>query len=132
MKRPILLFDGVCNLCSRLIRFILTHERDTDILFVSLQSEKARTIFKEYNIGHHELDSIVFVENGKVFERSDAVLRVGHYLRNPWRLLTIFKIVPSFIRNGIYSVVAKSRYRIFGKMDNCWIPDQRWLERFLE
>lgn len=132
MKNPILLFDGVCNLCSGLIRFILTRERDTDIQFVSLQSEKARTIFKEYNIGDHELDSIVFIENGKVFDRSDAVLKVIKHLRNPWRLLSIFIIVPSFIRNEIYSLIAKNRYRIFGKMDNCWIPDQRWHERFLD
>jgi predicted DCC family thiol-disulfide oxidoreductase YuxK len=133
---PILLFDGVCNLCSRAVQFIVDHETAPTIRFCSLQSEAGRALLAEHGMLHviaeADPDTMVFVEGGRAYERSTGALRVSRYLRAPWRWVQLGWIVPRILRDLVYRVVAKNRYRWFGKSDSCLVPTKELTARFLE
>lgn len=129
---PILLFDGVCNLCSSSVQFVLKHNKSGNIRFASLQSETGKQLLKEHGLSHQYIDSLVLLQNGTAHVKSDAALRVTKHLESFWRLLLILLIVPSFIRNPIYDWIARNRYKWFGKKDVCWIPQPQWKSRFLD
>jgi predicted DCC family thiol-disulfide oxidoreductase YuxK len=131
--RPILiLFDGVCNLCSGVVKFIVRRDPKGKFKFASLQSDAGRSILKQFNIDPDLLHSIVVIDNDAALERSDAAIHIATQLGGPWKLLKAFKIVPKFLRDAGYNVVAASRYRIFGKKDTCMIPTPELKERFIE
>jgi len=132
MEKPILLFDGICNLCNGFVQFVLSNEKDSDITFASLQSETGQKLLKDFKVTQKGLESIVFIENGKVYEKSSAVLKITKHLKMPWNLASGFAIVPQFLSNGIYDLVAKNRYRMFGKKEVCWIPEPKWKNRFID
>ncbi|MBQ0735560.1 DCC1-like thiol-disulfide oxidoreductase family protein [Aquimarina celericrescens] len=127
---PIILFDGVCNLCNRWIRFILNWEKNPRFLFASLQSDFARDKLKVSNVSN-ELSSIVFIKNGRVYQKSDAVLRIVNHLRFPWKLLSIFLILPALVRDFAYQIVASNRYKWFGKQQKCPMISRDQKMRFL-
>ena len=129
---PILLFDGVCNLCSSSVQFVLERNSRDNIRFASLQSEFGVNALKDSNLPADYTDSLVLLENGKTYVKSDAALRLNRHMDGLWRLGAVFLIVPSFIRNWVYDIVAKYRYRWFGKKDVCWIPEKKWEGRFLD
>ena len=128
--RPLLLFDGVCNLCNRTVQFILKHEMVPAIFFASLQSEYAQSVLIKLNI-EGDLDTIVFISNDSVLLKSDAAIEVSRFLRWPCRL-GIFTIVPRAIRDKVYDWVAKNRYRWFGKLEACPVPSKEVRKRFLD
>ena len=129
---PILLFDGVCNLCSSSVQFVLERNSKDNIRFASLQSEFGVNALKDSNLPADYTDSLVLLENGKTYVKSDAALRLNRHMDGLWRLGAVLLIVPSFIRNWVYDIVAKYRYRWFGKKDVCWIPEKKWESRFLD
>ena len=131
-KPVLILFDGVCNLCNGLVQFIIRRDAKGKFKFASLQSEVGRSLLKQFNIDPDLLHSIVVIDNGVAFQRSDAVLRIANYLGGRWKILTAFKILPKFFRDGCYNVVAANRYRIFGKQDSCMIPTPELKDRFVE
>ena len=112
-KPVLILFDGVCNLCNGLVQFIIRRDAKGKFKFASLQSEVGRSLLKQFNIDPDLLHSIVVIDNGVAFQRSDAVLRIANYLGGHWKILMAFKILPKFFRDGCYNVVAANRYRIF-------------------
>jgi predicted DCC family thiol-disulfide oxidoreductase YuxK len=124
---PVILFDGVCNLCNASVQFIIRHDRRGRFRFASLQSETATRIMG----GQPDADSIILIRKGKRYYKSTAALLIAYYLRFPWPLLSVFLIVPAFLRNFIYNVVAKNRYRWFGKKPECMIPDKTIIDRFI-
>lgn len=128
---PILLFDGVCNLCSSSVQFVLKRNKTENIQFASLQSDVGKQLLQEHGLSHQYIDSLVLLENGTAYVKSDAALRVTKHLAGVWRLLLAFLIIPKFIRNPIYDWIARNRYRWFGKKDVCWIPQPQWQSRFL-
>ena len=132
MNQPILLFDGVCNLCNPLVNFILRKEADKTILFVPLQSALAGKIMKRYSIPVTEqnFETIIFIESNKVWVRSDAVFKVISHLRKPYSVFSIFEILPHRLSDGVYNLISKNRYKIFGKSETCMIPDADMLHRF--
>ncbi len=132
MEKSILLFDGVCNLCSGLVQFVLSNEKDSNINFAALQSKIGKQLLKDFKVKKKGLENIVFIENGKVYEKSSAVLKIVKHLKMPWNLASTFTIVPQFLSDGIYDLVAKNRYRMFGKKDECWIPEAKWKSRFID
>ena len=132
MEKPILLFDGVCNLCNGFVQFVLSNEKNSNINFASLQSEIGQKLLKDFKVTQKGLESIVFIENGKVYEKSSAVLKIARHLKMPWNLASAFTIVPQFLSNGVYDLVAKNRYRMFGKKEVCWIPEPKWKSRFID
>lgn len=128
---PVLLFDGVCNLCSASVQFVLTRNPKGNIRFASLQSEYGQQLLTQFHLPKSYLNSLAFLENGKLHTQSDAALRVAKHLRFPWNLTTALLIVPPFIRNPVYNLIARNRYRWFGKKESCWLPQPEWKDRFL-
>ena len=132
MENPILLFDNICNLCNGFVRFVLRNETDDQIKFISIHSKQGQQIIIDYAIEQKGFESIIFIENGTVSERSAAVLKIFSHLKYPWKIFTLAEWVPSFLRDGCYSIVSRNRYKIFGKSDNCKVTPEKWKERFLE
>lgn len=130
-NKTILLFDGYCNLCNSSVKFILKHEKKTDLYFTSLQSEIGIQILKHYSLNPNEINSLVLIENNKAFIKSSGALRVLKYLKGLYPLGFGMIIVPKFIRNIIYDFISKNRYKWYGKMDSCLIPDKELAKRFL-
>jgi predicted DCC family thiol-disulfide oxidoreductase YuxK len=131
-SQPLILFDGVCNLCAGSVQFVLKRDPGKTFRFASLQGEASRTLLRELGQSPELLSSVVLFENGKIFTRSTAALRIVKRLSGIWPLLYMFIIVPPFIRDAVYQVIALNRYRWFGKKNECWIPDPQWKERFLD
>jgi Uncharacterized protein conserved in bacteria len=118
-NKNILLFDGFCNLCSRLANFIILRDKKAKFLFLSLQSASGQSLLKIFGLPTDDFDSIVYVSNDKYFLKSTAILYILKELGGIWKLFFIFIIVPNFIRDFIYKIIAKTRYKIFGRHDSC-------------
>ena len=129
---PIILFDGVCNLCNTSVQFILKRDRRSRFRFASLQGPAGQALLQRSGLPADHLDSFVLVENNKVYTRSSAALRVISRLGGGYTLFYVFWIIPRPIRDGVYDWVARHRYRWFGKEDSCWLPRPEWKERFLD
>jgi predicted DCC family thiol-disulfide oxidoreductase YuxK len=110
---------------------VIRRDHSNHFLFASLQSPEGKKILAENNLTAKEMTSFILVEDGKVYDRSTAALKVVRKLKGLWRFLHSFMIVPKFIRDGIYQVISKNRYQWFGKKDECMIPTPELKARFL-
>ena len=128
---PIILFDGVCNFCNGAVNFTIKRDIQKRIRFAALQSDAGRRLVQQYGLPADDLRSFLFIENGKVYNRSTAALKVCRYLSSLWPLCFGLMIVPPFIRNGIYDWIAKNRYKWFGERQKCMIPTPEVRARFL-
>jgi predicted DCC family thiol-disulfide oxidoreductase YuxK len=131
MDNPVILFDGVCNLCNGAINFVLRHDKKGIFRFASIQSEAGQQLLAANGIDASELNSFFLVEKGKVYKKSAAALRVVNYFAWYWKELQILRIVPYFLRDAIYDFVATNRYKWFGKRDQCMVPTPDLQKRFL-
>lgn len=132
MSRPVLFFDGVCNLCTGSVQFVLKRDRKKQFLFASLQGKNGQELLKQDNIPVNELKSLILKEDDRIYTRSTAVLRMLKQLGGGWKLLYAFIIIPPFIRDAIYNLIARNRYKWFGKKEECWVPTPELKERFLD
>ncbi len=130
-NNPIILFDGVCNLCTNSVQFVIKHDKQGKFKFAALQSETGQALLKQYGLPQTGFDSFVLVQSEKVYLKSTAALYVAKQLDGPVKLLIGFIIVPAFIRNAVYNLIAKNRYKWFGKRDHCMIPTPALKARFL-
>jgi len=130
IQKPVLLFDGYCNLCSNSVVFVLKREKGDTFRFASLQSEFADELLKKVNHKNITPDSIVLVENEEIYFRSAAALRIAKKLKWPWPLFYAFIIIPPFIRDWFYDAIAKRRYKWFGKKEQCFIPPEDMSYKF--
>ena len=130
-NKPIILFDGICNLCNNAVQFIIRHDSDEKFLFASLQSEFGQQLIKQYNLPSENFNSFVLLQGNKVFNKSTGALKVAKELKGAWRLLYIFIVVPKFIRDAVYAWIANNRYKWFGKKDACMTPTPQLKARFL-
>jgi predicted DCC family thiol-disulfide oxidoreductase YuxK len=128
----VVLFDGVCNFCAHSVQFILAHERDHVIRFAANQSDVGRELLRQHGFAPDDVTTFVFIEGGRTLVRSDASLALASHLRQPWRLLRGFRILPRFLRDGLYNLVARNRYRLFGRRESCLVPTQEVRARFLD
>ena len=133
---PVLLFDGVCNLCSRTVRFLVRRQpQDAStpgtFRFATLQSPAADLLLLAVNAPVPLPESMIVVDGGRLYTHSDAALRLAKRLPFPWPLFTVFRIVPRPIRNALYRLVARNRYNWFGKKDACMVPTADLKARFL-
>jgi predicted DCC family thiol-disulfide oxidoreductase YuxK len=128
-KVKIVFFDGVCNLCTYSVQFLLQANLKKNLKFASLQSNAFRSLAPEES---ESLSSIVYSLDGKLFRESEAILLIAKELRFPYYFFSIFLIVPSWIRDTIYRYVAKHRYKWFGKKEVCYVPTPELSERFIE
>ncbi len=131
MEPTIILFDGVCNLCNGFVRFVIKHDKKNVFKFVSLQSDFTQQLLQKNNLNTAELKSIILFQNEKLFTRSTAALKIFKELNSGWKLIYAFIIIPKFIRDAVYNIIAKNRYRWFGKTDSCMIPTDELQEKFL-
>lgn len=131
---PVLFFDGVCNLCNGSVNFVIDRDPKGIIAFAALQSEAATRLLGEHGVTVGPSDSyasMVLLENGVVYTHSTALLRAAKHLTFPWSLASVFLIVPRFVRDAVYSFVAKRRYAWFGKSEVCRVPTPELKARFL-
>ncbi|HKY44964.1 MAG TPA: thiol-disulfide oxidoreductase DCC family protein [Pyrinomonadaceae bacterium] len=137
-SNPIILYDGVCGLCNRLVQFLLKHDKQGRLRFASLQSEFAERVLTRHGIDPKDLDTVQVVVNyerldERVLGRSDAILHAGGELGMPWNVLAgIARIVPRALRDVVYRFVASNRYHVFGKSETCMLPDPSQRHRFLD
>ncbi|MED4829387.1 thiol-disulfide oxidoreductase DCC family protein [Bacillus atrophaeus] len=127
----VLLFDGVCNLCNGAVQFIIKRDPDGLISFSSLQSETGQRLLKLNELPTEHFDSFVFIEDGKVYTKSTAAIKVFRHLRGAWRFSVVLLAVPRPVRNMVYSLIAKNRYKWFGKKNECMLPSPAIKKRFL-
>jgi len=129
-QNPIIFFDGVCNLCNGAINFIIDRDRKSYFKFAPLQSSIAEKYISKSII--QNTDSIILLEGGKIYSKSSAALKISRKLDGPWKVLYILTIIPKFIRDYFYDIIAKNRYKWFGKRDSCRMPSEEIKNRFLE
>ncbi|MCM3748209.1 thiol-disulfide oxidoreductase DCC family protein [Paenibacillus pasadenensis] len=131
-NNAVILFDGVCNLCSGAVQFVLQHDNNGYFRFASLQSDAGQKLLEQYKLSGDNLGTIVLIENGRAFTRSTAALRVTRRLRWPYSMISVARIVPSPLRDSVYAFIARNRYKWFGKTEQCMIPKPEYARRFLE
>ncbi|HEY9048411.1 MAG TPA: thiol-disulfide oxidoreductase DCC family protein [Ohtaekwangia sp.] len=131
-NHTVVLFDGVCNLCNGTVQFIIKRDPKGIFRFASLQSSYAQVLLKQVGLPSDQLYSIIVIEQGIAYEKSDAVLKIVRHLSGAWSAFTVFRIIPKFIRDALYTGLAKNRYRLFGKQDQCMIPTPELKGRFVD
>lgn len=129
--RAIVLFDGVCNFCNASVNFLIDRDPAGRFVFGALQSEEGKQVLSEHGLEDGYFDSIVLIDGDNVTTASDAVLDISRHMSGAWPLLRVFRIVPRFIRDGVYNWIARNRYAWFGKQDSCRIPTPEYRARFL-
>ncbi len=129
-ENPVILFDGYCNLCNRTVDFIIRRDKKHHFRFLSLQDPRVNDIFHVV-VFPVDIDSLILAEGNKIYSESDAAIRIAMYLAFPWNSLVILKIIPKKLRDSVYRLIARNRYRWFGKRKTCRIPGPGEQERFL-
>lgn len=127
----VIFFDGVCNLCTGSVQFIIKHDPKQYFRFASLQSELGQQFLQQNGLSADTFDSFIVWENGKYYTESTAALRVARKLSGLWPGLYVFILLPAFIRNSVYRLIARNRYRWFGKKETCWVPTAELNSLFL-
>lgn len=130
MDKPVILFDGVCNLCQGSVQFVLKRDKKSLFRFASLQSPYGEKIQQQFGITPGQLNSFILYQEGKIYTHSQGALKMLSQLPG-WGWAKVFLWVPRFIRDGIYNLIAKNRYKWFGKKEECWLPRAEWKGVFL-
>ena len=128
----VVIFDGVCNLCSHTVTFILEHESAPVLRFAPVQSSAGSRLMREFGLDPSDVKTFVLVEGGKPYVKSEAAIRIARYFRGPWKALGAIKVLPRPLRDWAYDVVARNRYRWFGRVDTCMAPTPELRARFVE
>lgn len=127
----IILFDGVCNLCNGSVNFFITRDKKDIFRFAALQSDIGIELQKNLNIDHENIESFILIDGSKYYKKSTAALKVAAMLGFPYNLLYPLLVIPPFIRNSVYDVIAKYRYKWFGKKNTCRVPALEERAKFL-
>jgi predicted DCC family thiol-disulfide oxidoreductase YuxK len=127
----LILFDGVCNFCNASINFVIDHDPEKHFKFAALQSDIGQEILTKFNKNTKDFDSVILLKGNQLYQKSEAALEITKHLSGFWKYLSIFGILPTFFLNFFYDIIAKNRYKIFGKADSCRMPTPELRERFL-
>ncbi|MEL6132333.1 MAG: thiol-disulfide oxidoreductase DCC family protein [Bacteroidota bacterium] len=130
-EKPIVIFDGYCSLCNGTVDFIMRHDPKGQFLFSANQHEPGQQLLMAHGIDPENVTTVYLIENGQLYQRSTAALRIVRHLGLPFSLLYPFILIPPFIRDAVYKVIAKNRYNWFGKRDTCRLPTPDERARFL-
>lgn len=128
----LILFDGVCNLCNASVNFVIDRDPRSKFSFASLQSEAGQLLLSHCGMDVGLLESVMLWKQGKLYTKSRAALEIARGLSGAWPVLYSFRIIPPFVRDWVYNVVASNRYKWFGKSDQCRIPEPGVKKRFIE
>jgi predicted DCC family thiol-disulfide oxidoreductase YuxK len=131
-ENPVILFDGVCNLCNNSVQFVIKHDAAKIFRFAALQSDAGQKILNQHNLSATDFNSFILLQNNTIYTKSTAALLVAKQLTGVVKILYAFIILPAFIRNVVYNFVAKNRYKWFGKQDSCMMPTADLQSRFLK
>ncbi len=129
--KPILLFDGVCNLCNGLVQFIIKRDPKGHFRFSALQSEAGQSLLMEAGLDPAALNTVVMFDSGQFYTHSNVPLQIAWHLGGLWRVFYVFKLMPKWIRDRIYDWIARNRYKWFGQKESCMIPTPELKQRFL-
>jgi predicted DCC family thiol-disulfide oxidoreductase YuxK len=134
---PVVLYDGVCGLCNRLVQFILKRDTTDRFRFASLQSDFAQQLMTRHGVDPHDLDTVYVVKdhglsNERLLARSDAILFMLSQLGSIWKLSSVGRVLPRALRDAVYKIVARNRYRVFGKHESCMLPEPKHRAKFLD
>lgn len=137
MSNPIVFYDGVCGLCNRLVQFLLRRDKNDRLRFASLQSEFAAKVLSRHGADPKDLDTLYVVQDfdettERLLLRSDAILYAARALGSFWKIAGLGKIIPRPLRDLVYRLVARNRYRVFGKYETCMLPEPRHRNKFLD
>jgi predicted DCC family thiol-disulfide oxidoreductase YuxK len=132
MFPAVVLFDGVCNFCNYWVNFAIKRDPKKKLRFTPLQGNSAKTLLAQHGISVTDMNTVIFIEKGKVYTQSSAALRIAKNLAGGWKLLYGLMIIPKFLRDAAYNIIARNRYRWYGKKDTCMVPTQELKDRFLE
>lgn len=127
----IILFDGVCNFCNYWVNFVLAMDKNNKFKFAALQSEKGKQILKQFNLSEEDFDSFILIDDHSIFKKSAAVFEITKDLSGLPKIFSFLSILPNTVSDFIYDLVAKNRYRLFGKRNSCRIPTEGEKARFL-
>ena len=128
---PVVLFDGVCNLCNNAVQFILRNDKRKVFCFSSLQSNFGKQFITDSGLSVHFSESVILYDNERIYVRSDAIIRIAEILGGFYSLAVVFRVIPKSMRDSIYNFIANHRYRWFGKKESCMIPDPGLSDRFI-
>ncbi|PWL38822.1 thiol-disulfide oxidoreductase [Flagellimonas aquimarina] len=132
-EKKIILFDGVCNLCNGAIQFVIKRDKKDTFRYAALQSEIGEQLVTERAIDTAKVDSIILIEPGVAyFTKSDAALQISKSFGGSWKLLSIFTWIPKSFRDVVYDLIARNRYKLFGRKDACMIPTPELQAKFLD
>lgn len=129
--RPVILFDGVCNLCSGSVQFAIARDPKANLRFAAIQSPYGQDFLRRRGLPAGRFETFYLIESGRVLEKSEGFLRMVGYLRSPWPLLKALRIVPRPLRDWLYDRIARNRYRLFGQRQTCLVPTPEIVGRFL-
>ncbi len=129
--KPVILFDGICNLCNWSVQYVIRHDPGSKFQFATFQGKTGSELAAAHSLPAVEPNSFVLIQEGRVYNRSTAALKVVKQLKGPVKLLYGFIIVPKFIRDAVYRLFARNRYKWFGKKDSCMVPGISIANRFL-
>ncbi|KJS00598.1 MAG: hypothetical protein VR65_12380 [Desulfobulbaceae bacterium BRH_c16a] len=129
--QPLIIFDGVCNLCEYSVKFIVKNDRQARFKFVSAQSDRGKELQRLHGVDIFKDGSVILLKNDQVYVKSDAVVEIAKDLEGLWRFLHVFKFIPKPVRDLVYSIISKNRYRWFGRKNQCLLSDKNIKDRFL-
>ena len=127
----IVIYDGVCNFCNRSVNFIIQRDKAAKFSFTPMQSEIAQQLIAAYQINNVGMDTFLLVKDGRCYTSTDAALEIASELDGLWYLCRIFKLVPRLIRDYLYRVLARNRYKLFGRAEHCIVPSKEIMSRFI-
>lgn len=127
----IILFDGVCNFCNNKVNLVIRNDKKDFFRLAALQSETGKKIMADHGIVMPDPDTFIFIENKKIYNRSSAALHIAKHMDGFWKLFFAFIIVPSFLRDLVYRLIAKNRYKWWGVRESCMIPTPEVRKKFL-
>ncbi len=128
----IILFDDMCTLCSKYVQLVITRDSKGVFKFASLQSETGQQLRRRHGMDPEHITTMVLIEGNQIFTQSDAALRIARHLDGLWKAAVVLWVFPRPIRNWVYQLVARNRYRWFGKRETCWLPSPTVESRFLD
>lgn len=130
-NKDVVLFDGVCNFCNDSINFVIDRDPNNHFVFAPLQEQTGQEILKKYQLLTSDFDTVMLLRKGKIYTKSSAALQIARKMSGAWPLFFLFWIVPPFIRDSAYDILAKNRYKWFGKEEACRMPTPELRSRFI-
>ncbi|EIT83906.1 hypothetical protein A374_17764 [Fictibacillus macauensis ZFHKF-1] len=129
---PIVLFDGICTFCNGAVQFLLRHDRKERMQFGALQSEEGQALLQTYGLPQQEFQSLLVIKDHRIYKKSDAALELVQELGVWWQPMRLFRVVPRPVRDAVYDLIARNRYKWFGKNEHCMLPAPNVRHRFLK